>query len=82
MYLNNKTDYILESIISIVYLLVIMEKQFLERLELQMDLKGVFCLPSEWKTSDESNPSQFDYSISFSKVKMEKGHYCAREASE
>ena len=49
---------------------------------MQMDLKGVFCLPTEWKTSDESNPSQFEYSLRFSKIKNEKGHYCAREASE
>lgn len=62
--------------------LISMEKQLLDKVELKVDLKGVYSLPQEWKTADEANPSTFEYQLRLQSLILDKGKYCLREPSE
>jgi len=48
-------------------------------IQVNCQIHGVFGFPEEWKTTDDANPSLFNYTLRFSSFNFEKAKIYPRE---
>lgn len=47
--------------------------------QLNFKVQGIYGTPDEWKTTDDANPSLFNYTVRFFKLELDKGKIYPRQ---